>query len=101
MKKLLMYAVVPWLIVGTLSCSEQEEPTQLEEDGYALVWSDEFDGSGAINADNWFHQTQLPNGDSWYNGELQHYTDRTDNSYVQDGFMHIVAKRESFSDQDR
>jgi hypothetical protein len=25
-----------------------------------LVWSDEFDTDGAINSNNWFHQTQLP-----------------------------------------
>ena len=41
-----------------------------------LVWSDEFDGNGVIDTDKWFHQTQLPNGDSWYNGEIQHYTNR-------------------------
>jgi hypothetical protein len=36
-----------------------------------LVWSDEFDTDGAIN-NNWFHQTQLPAG-SWYNnGEALH-----------------------------
>ena len=40
--------------------------------GLSLVWSDEFNGSGAVNSTNWFHQTQLPNGTSWYNGELQH-----------------------------
>ena len=33
-----------------------------------LIWSDEFDGSGAIDSDKWFHQTQLPSGGSWYNG---------------------------------
>ena len=32
-----------------------------------LVWSDEFDGYGLVNSVNWFHQTQLPNGISWYN----------------------------------
>lgn len=93
---------MPWLILGTLSCSDQasDTPEEVEEEGeYELVWADEFEGSGAINADNWFHQTQLPNGNSWYNGEVQHYTDRTDNSYVQDGFLHIVAKKETFSDQ--
>lgn len=26
-----------------------------------LVWSDEFDGSGAIDAAKWHHQTLLPN----------------------------------------
>ena len=28
-----------------------------------------------INQEKWFQQTQLPNGYSWYNNELQHYTD--------------------------
>ena len=32
-----------------------------------LVWSDEFDGNGAVNSLNWFHQTLLPNGTGWYN----------------------------------
>ena len=64
-----------------------------------LVWSDEFDEDGAVNGTNWFHQTQLPIPGSWYNGEQQHYTDRTDNSFVENGRLKIVAKKESFSDQ--
>lgn len=64
-----------------------------------LVWSDEFDGTGAINSSKWHHQTQLPVGGSWFNGEEQHYTNLTSNSYVQNGTLHIVAKRENFTDQ--
>ena len=64
-----------------------------------LVWSDEFDGTGAIDANKWFHQTQLPIGGSWYNGEIQHYTNREDNAYVSDGTLKIVAKKETFNDQ--
>jgi beta-glucanase (GH16 family) len=64
-----------------------------------LVWSDEFDGSGTINSTKWFPQTQLPNGNSWYNGELQHYTNRQVNSNVTNGILSIVAKRETFTDQ--
>ena len=64
-----------------------------------LVWSDEFDGNGAVDESKWFHQTLLPNGWGWFNGELQHYTDREENSYVEDGFLHIVAKEETFTDQ--
>jgi len=64
-----------------------------------LVWADEFDGNGPIDPTKWHHQTQLPNGFSWYNDEQQHYTNRLDNSYVEDGFLHIVAKRENFTDQ--
>jgi beta-glucanase (GH16 family) len=66
-----------------------------------LVWSDEFDTSGTnpINTTNWFHQTQFPFGNSWYNGEVQHYTNRLDNSFVADGDLNIVAIKEPYTDQ--
>jgi beta-glucanase (GH16 family) len=64
-----------------------------------LVWSDEFNGTGAITATNWFQQTQLPNGDSWYNNEQQHYTNRQVNAYVSNGTLKITAKKEVFTDQ--
>ncbi|MFT4698623.1 MAG: beta-glucanase (GH16 family) [Flavobacteriaceae bacterium] len=66
---------------------------------YELIWSDEFEGNGAINSTNWHHQTLLPNGGSWYNGEVQHYTNREANSYVSNGILKLVAKREFFTDQ--
>ncbi len=71
----------------------------LQDNGPQLVWSDEFNGTGAINSANWFHQTQLPAGGSWFNGEVQHYTNRTDNSNVNGGFLNIIAKKEVFTDQ--
>lgn len=64
-----------------------------------LVWSDEFDGTGAIDTSKWWQQTQLPNGDSWWGTEIQHYTDRIDNSYVENGSLHILAKKETYTDQ--
>ncbi|HKK38661.1 MAG TPA: glycoside hydrolase family 16 protein, partial [Cryomorphaceae bacterium] len=64
-----------------------------------LVWADEFETDGAINSEKWFHQTLLPNGWGWFNNEQQHYTDRIENSFVDDGNLHIVAKSETFSDQ--
>lgn len=64
-----------------------------------LVWSDEFDTNGDINSTNWFHQTQLPAGGSWFNGEQQHYTNQITNSFVNAGFLNIVAKKENFTDQ--
>ncbi|MDG1694546.1 MAG: CotH kinase family protein [Porticoccaceae bacterium] len=60
-----------------------------------------------IDSTKWFHQTLLPkdtNGDgsadSWFNDELQHYTDRTENSYVSDGTLKIVARSEAYTNQD-
>jgi len=64
-----------------------------------LVWSDEFDGD-SIDSSSWEHMLGdgtaygLPPG--WGNNELQFYTDRPVNSFVADGFLHIVALREEF-----
>ena len=80
---------------GILDTAGNQPPVLYDQ----LVWADEFDTPGMIDTSKWFHQTLLPNGSSWYNGELQHYTDRTDNSYVDQGNLHIVAKSESFTDQ--
>ena len=41
-------------------------------------------------------ETKAPNNGRWYNNELQHYTDRTDNVYVSDGTLKIIAKKENF-----
>ena len=64
-----------------------------------LVWSDEFNGSGAINSSKWAYQTQLPDGSNWYNGEVQHYTNRQINSFENNGVLNILAKKETFTDQ--
>lgn len=64
-----------------------------------LVWADEFNGNGALDSSKWFHQTILPNGNSWFNGEIQHYTDRTVNSSVSNGTMKLIAKKENYTDQ--
>ncbi len=64
-----------------------------------LVWSDEFTTNGAVNSSNWFHQTQLPAGGNWFNNEVQHYTNQVSNSYVDNGYLNIVAKKELYTDQ--
>jgi beta-glucanase (GH16 family) len=64
-----------------------------------LVWSDEFDGNGAINDSKWHQQTLFPMGTSWFGNEQQHYTNRTDNSSVSNGTLKIIAKREAYKNQ--
>lgn len=65
----------------------------------SLVWSDEFDGEGAIDTGKWFQQTQLPPWGEWFGGLLNHYTDRVENVYQTGGNLHLVARRETFEDQ--
>ena len=76
-------------------------PNALDVIYSTLVWQDEFNTPGPINALNWHHQTQVifP-GVGWANGEEQHYTNRIENSFVDNaGFLHIVAKDETYTDQ--
>ena len=82
------------LFLFTTLCFAQVDVTYND-----LVWSDEFSTNGAVNSSNWFHQTQIPSGGNWYNGEQQHYTNQLSNSFVDAGFLNIVAKKETFTDQ--
>jgi beta-glucanase (GH16 family) len=61
-----------------------------------IVWSDEFNGT-SINTNIWTFETgnggpALP---GWGNNELEYYTSRTNNAYVNHGLLHIVAQQES------
>ena len=60
-----------------------------------LVWADEFDGNGSLDNTKWYHQTFGPNGGKWFNEELQHYTDSNNNSYLANGNLYIVGKKET------
>jgi YD repeat-containing protein len=60
-----------------------------------LVWSDEFDIPGAPNASKWGYDIGTGAG-GWGNNELQYYTNRADNSYVSNGTLKIIAKKEAY-----
>jgi beta-glucanase (GH16 family) len=58
------------------------------------VWSDEFSGTSPDpDTSNWGYDV---GGGGWGNNELQFHTDRIENSYVQGGYLHIVARKESY-----
>jgi beta-glucanase (GH16 family) len=59
-----------------------------------LVWSDEFNGA-KLDTDKWHHQTIGIQNGGWANGEFQHYTNNEENSFVEAGNLHIVAKKET------
>ena len=65
--------------------------------GYQLVWNDEFNYEGAPSDEKW-HLQYIPiiNG-GWANNEEQHYTTRRENSFVSDGTLKIVAKKELYA----
>ncbi len=62
-----------------------------------LVMQDEFDTNGAPNPEYWnIDEGTGPNNDGWGNGELQHYTNRTSNLTVQNGYLLITAQKEDY-----
>lgn len=65
--------------------------------GFELIWNDEFNYEGSPSDAKWHHQYIPLFGGGWANNEKQHYTARLDNSYVSEGTLKIVAKRESYT----
>ena len=59
----------------------------------SLLWSDEFNGNGAPNSANWTYEI---NGDGGGNNELQFYTNRPENSIVENGMLKIFTKKEDY-----
>lgn len=62
-------------------------------DKWELIWSDEFDGD-SIDNKKWSFEENCWGGG---NNEQQCYTDRNSNAFVEDGKLHIVAKKGRFT----
>lgn len=60
--------------------------------GWTLVWNDEFNGPN-IDGTKWEWEV---NGDGGGNNELQFYTDRRENSSIEEGKLVIKALREDY-----
>ena len=64
-------------------------------ESWELVWSDEFDGK-ELDAAKWKHET---GGHGFGNNELQFYTDRAANAYLEGGSLVIQAQPEKFENR--
>lgn len=75
--------------------SFNSSPTSVStiSDKWHLVWQDEFD-SNTIDLTKWQFEVNCYGGG---NDEQQCYTDRSENAYVEQGLLNIVALQESFS----
>jgi beta-glucanase (GH16 family) len=66
-----------------------------QPEDWELVWSDEFDGK-EIDKAKWKYET---GGHGFGNNELQFYTDRADNSFLDKGQLVIRAQAEKFKNR--
>lgn len=78
-----------------LSNSIPEECSLIEiVDGWVPVWCDEFSYTGAVDPTKW---SVVVGGGGFGNNELQYYTSRTENLYVDGDYLHIVGQKESYN----
>lgn len=100
-KNLFFIALLTIFFVG---CSKNENPVDGKSNkvtipalaGWNLVWNDEFDDS-AIDKTKWEHEV---NGHGGGNNELQYYTNRVENSFIENGCLIIKAVKESYTGPD-
>ena len=83
-----------------VSCGKDDSATAPKDSipeipGYTLVWNDEFDQKN-IDLTKWEHEV---NGDGGGNNELQFYTARPTNSFIENGHLVIKALPENYQNR--
>lgn len=95
---LVLFSVIILTASLLMGCSDNDVD-EVNDRFPNLVFSDEFDVDGSVNPEFWSFDigTGVEEGiPGWGNQELQYYTDRPENIRVEDGMLHITAKREAF-----
>ena len=82
------------LLTACKQPTAKENPYYLE--GWNLVWQDEFSGVH-LDGSKWNYEI---GGAGWGNNELEYYTDRSENVYVQDGHLTIEARAEHYENRE-
>ena len=90
-----MRRLLALLVAATLGASQEKPKASSNPDDWDLVWSDEFDGQG-IDTAKWKYET---GGHGFGNNELQFYTDRADNAFLEGGTLVVQAQPEKFQNR--
>ncbi len=93
-------AVVAFLfLLLPVSASAQESASPAKDAKWELVWSDEFNGpsDSAVDQSKWVFDL---GGKGWGNQELESYTNRPQNVYIQDGNLVIQVRQENYTGAD-
>ena len=92
-RKILAGTLAVAMVVQVGVFSKHETSDVQAVGNWKLVWSDEFNGT-SLDTSVWSYE--IGNGNwGWGNGEVQYYTNRTDNVRVSGGNLQIIAKKEN------
>ncbi len=78
--------------------NEEPAPNGEDEKEWQLVWYDEFE-TDELDESKWSYQFGTGTDEGlqyWGNNELQYYTDRKENIFIEDDMLHIVALEERY-----
>ncbi|WYQ43121.1 glycoside hydrolase family 16 protein [Bacillus sp. FSL W7-1321] len=100
MKKTIGTLIVVTMMAMGVSSKVAASENSAEQEGWRLVWSDEFDGN-TLDQSKWRYDigNGYPNLPGWGNEELQYYSDHPKNVRVENGELIIEAHQETVSDQ--
>lgn len=87
---MLLRIAIYCILFSLVACRKDDKPV--------LVWSDEFEQSGAPDSTRWGYDLGSGNN-GWGNNEQEHYTREQKNVRVEDGKLVIEAHRDSVSDK--
>ncbi len=90
------YAALLFLSASAVGQAVSPQPSR---PGWTLAWNDEFNGpdSSPVDSSKWVQET---GGNGWGNDELEYYTTRPQNAFLQDGNLVIKVMAEKFTGAD-
>ncbi len=96
---LVLFLIIYLSFISVTSKTSQlsEAQKMINDPGWTLVWSDEFEGE-EINTKDW--RFDIGNRNGWGNAELQYYTEGK-NVQLEDGMLIIEARREDTLENNR
>lgn len=99
MRLVTLFILVGFAFEGFTSHASAQLAASPEKHSWILVWSDEFNGpnGSGVDASKWVAET---GGNGWGNKELEYYTARKQNAYLQSGNLVIKAVREKYTGPD-
>ena len=98
-KRIIILLVSFLNLASVLANSQRQASTSASRPGWALTWSDEFNGAkgSSPSSSKWTFET---GGKGWGNDELETYTSRKKNIRQQEGNLVIEADKERFTGRD-
>lgn len=96
LQNMLFVSLCSFVAFSCGNTAEEDETTTESLETPKLVWSDEFDYSGAPDSTKWGYDLGdgCPNLCGWGNNELENYTNETKNVRVEDGKLVIEVHKD-------